>query len=479
VGWSSGVSGEAIAELLNRFGLGAAAGVDRGAQYAQQKYLMDQDRAASAAEREKDRAARSAEAEADRKLRREETKAAEEARFHESYRQDVNRVMDRQERRGEREEVRSLHTKERTEDIAREQKRFEDERYDKEADVGRRLLQVKIDKAEARKLQLEDETRHADLDLDQYKKKAAIDDRRKVAEDMLSATLEMRRALAKLPIQKREALIQAREKAMVLAEKSLAPFAGTPDYGVKLKALGQQISGAMIDHAELDSLAEQMRATYQDSVQDFMAISDSSLDDAGRQAAIDRIISRPPRAEAAPFDEAGFKKWYGGHAKALGLSPNPDDPEHHYDYRAAFKAGAGPDPASGHWPSQFKADDHPNRFVEGVDTKTGQPMTGRDFGDNALRTLKRTADARNDLIRVAGDTQIKHLASNDRQRLETDWRDYKQTIQRPDANWADQYSDFSHWMAKYRYPDLGKRVGQPPRTESSPMEHLPIMWMNP
>jgi hypothetical protein len=29
---------------------------------------------------------------------------------------------------------------------------------------------------------------------------------------------------------------------------------------------------------------------------------------------------------------------------------------------------------SGHWPSRFKDDDHPNRWVEGEDTKTGKSI---------------------------------------------------------------------------------------------------------
>lgn len=69
-----------------------------------------------------------------------------------------------------------------------------------------------------------------------------------------------------------------------------------------------------------------------------------------------------------------FKMWYSGWAKKLGLNPDPDDPQHHYDYRAAFNVGAKPD-KQGHWPSEFKSDDHPNRYViqngQIIDTKTG------------------------------------------------------------------------------------------------------------
>lgn len=74
-------------------------------------------------------------------------------------------------------------------------------------------------------------------------------------------------------------------------------------------------------------------------------------------------------------EEAQFQTWYSGWAKKAGIDPNPDNPEHKYDYRAAFKAGAVPaiskEDGRYHWPSQFKADDHPNRFVGGKDTKGG------------------------------------------------------------------------------------------------------------
>lgn len=87
--------------------------------------------------------------------------------------------------------------------------------------------------------------------------------------------------------------------------------------------------------------------------------------------------SSPVRSQAhivGATDEAAFQQWYSGWAQKAGLDPNPDSPLHKYDYRAAFRAGATPqiDPTDGlyHWPSQFKAADHPNRFVNGVDTRS-------------------------------------------------------------------------------------------------------------
>lgn len=72
--------------------------------------------------------------------------------------------------------------------------------------------------------------------------------------------------------------------------------------------------------------------------------------------------------------EPQFQDWYAGHAQNLGLNPDPDDPLHFYDYRAAFRAGAAPD-ETGHWPSQFKREGHPRLILDGVDTRTGQPTT--------------------------------------------------------------------------------------------------------
>jgi hypothetical protein len=74
--------------------------------------------------------------------------------------------------------------------------------------------------------------------------------------------------------------------------------------------------------------------------------------------------------------EADFRAWY--EANRGDLAPNPDDPEHHYDWRKAYAAGVTPeiDPGDNlpHWPSTFKSEDHPNRFVSGVDTHTGLPV---------------------------------------------------------------------------------------------------------
>lgn len=71
-------------------------------------------------------------------------------------------------------------------------------------------------------------------------------------------------------------------------------------------------------------------------------------------------------------NDAGFRQWYAERAARNGLNPNPDDPLHHYDYRAAYAAGAEPG-ADGHWPSQYKTEGHPRMVVDGMNTKTGLP----------------------------------------------------------------------------------------------------------
>ena len=62
------------------------------------------------------------------------------------------------------------------------------------------------------------------------------------------------------------------------------------------------------------------------------------------------------------LQEMMFRDWYSQIQKRYRLAPDPDDPLHHYDYRAAWMAGAAPGPG-GHWPSIFKTDSHPNRYV--------------------------------------------------------------------------------------------------------------------
>ena len=73
------------------------------------------------------------------------------------------------------------------------------------------------------------------------------------------------------------------------------------------------------------------------------------------------------RAWLPEDQEATFRTW----AKRLGVV-DPDDPQQFYDYRAAYLAKAQPD-ETGHWPSEFKLEGHPDLVVGGYDTRTGEP----------------------------------------------------------------------------------------------------------
>ena len=91
-----------------------------------------------------------------------------------------------------------------------------------------------------------------------------------------------------------------------------------------------------------------------------------------------------PRAQGwAPDAEKTFQvgiratPWFAEFKQKFGEEPNLNDPD--YDYRRAWAAGARPtvrDPGDNllHWSSQFKGENHPNRFVNGIDTITGKPV---------------------------------------------------------------------------------------------------------
>ncbi len=73
------------------------------------------------------------------------------------------------------------------------------------------------------------------------------------------------------------------------------------------------------------------------------------------------------------LDEIKFNKAYKTMAEQWGLNLNPDDPEHHYDYRALWKETGSVEPdKTGHFDSKFKKDTHPNLIVDDVNTKTGE-----------------------------------------------------------------------------------------------------------
>jgi hypothetical protein len=81
-------------------------------------------------------------------------------------------------------------------------------------------------------------------------------------------------------------------------------------------------------------------------------------------------------AQPQASDEKAFRDWYSFYSQKLDLDPDPDNQEHFYDWRAAFRAGAKPD-KSAHWPSEFKREGHPNLVIDGIDTRTGKPAAKR------------------------------------------------------------------------------------------------------
>ena len=90
------------------------------------------------------------------------------------------------------------------------------------------------------------------------------------------------------------------------------------------------------------------------------------------------ILSRG--AARADANEKDFRNWYGGISKKLGIAPDPDDPEHFYDYRAFhrdMKAGKviSPDEPGGHFPSTYKKPGHPRTMLTGTDRRVFDTRT--------------------------------------------------------------------------------------------------------
>jgi hypothetical protein len=82
--------------------------------------------------------------------------------------------------------------------------------------------------------------------------------------------------------------------------------------------------------------------------------------------------------------------WYSEFKQRHGEEPDLNTPD--YDYRRAWAAGVRPvqrDENDGqlHWDSRFKGEAHPNRFVDGVDTVTGQPIDGPQGAQGAFEAF--------------------------------------------------------------------------------------------
>ena len=131
----------------------------------------------------------------------------------------------------------------------------------------------------------------------------------------------------------------------------------------------------------------------------------------GIQATQPRAAVTPQgKTQLSPQDEGRFQSWYAEWSEKADLAPNPDDPQHYYDYRGAWKSGETPkmDPEDGryHFSSQFKLKGHPRMVLDGVNTKTGQPVRPK-LGVSSVR------QARPALAKASVTTVVKELSNQE------------------------------------------------------------------
>lgn len=103
------------------------------------------------------------------------------------------------------------------------------------------------------------------------------------------------------------------------------------------------------------------------------------------------------------WDEQRFREWYSQVARRMGLNPDPDDPGHHYDYRAAYwdmlrdGSDLSPQKAGEHFTSKYKTEGHPRTYLEDANrrvfnTKSGKYLTGEPVPDRQLRASEKSPD---------------------------------------------------------------------------------------
>ena len=68
-----------------------------------------------------------------------------------------------------------------------------------------------------------------------------------------------------------------------------------------------------------------------------------------------------------------FQDWWGKVVRIHGYNPDPDNPEHFYDYRKAYDENHPIPKRFQHWDARYKHDLHPNRFVPGTDPSVDKP----------------------------------------------------------------------------------------------------------
>lgn len=101
-------------------------------------------------------------------------------------------------------------------------------------------------------------------------------------------------------------------------------------------------------------------------------------------------------------DEQEFQSWYKPLAEKLRINPNPDDPDHHYDYRAFYQAmkrgeEVSPDQPGGHFPSTYKTEGHPRTYLDDgrgqvFDTRQAKYLTGKPVGQRQLTASEESPD---------------------------------------------------------------------------------------
>lgn len=98
-------------------------------------------------------------------------------------------------------------------------------------------------------------------------------------------------------------------------------------------------------------------------------------------------------------DEKRFRAWYGEVAKRVGIDPNPDSHEHHYDYRALYRdREASKDQKAGdHFPSRYKTEGHPRAYLDDgqgrvFDTREARYLTGEPVPRKRLDASEQSPD---------------------------------------------------------------------------------------
>jgi hypothetical protein len=107
-----------------------------------------------------------------------------------------------------------------------------------------------------------------------------------------------------------------------------------------------------------------------------------------------------------PEEEKKFQGDYAKYSKNTGMSANPDDKEHYYDYRGAWKSGIDltSKDVGDHLDSQHKLPGHPRTYVNPkTDEGSTTPKEGYD------KTYKKGGNVRGHGCEVRGKTRGKMI----------------------------------------------------------------------